>query len=203
MRANIAIRRVFVWLHHWVGLAMTGFLVLVGLTGSLLAFNNELERLISPQLFATSRPDATLLDLGALAARAENMVPEAQVQVVSLTASDQAVAQMMPRTNPATEKPYQPNFDQLFLDPGTGEELGRRMNGDITQGWINFMPFIYDLHWRLALGTTGFWILGIAALAWTIGCFIGFYLTLPVAIENFWVRWKPGWLVKWRAGLPG
>ena len=200
MRANIAIRRVFVWLHRWVGLAMTGFLVLVGLTGSLLAFNNELERLISPQLFATSRPDATPLDLGALAARAENMVPEAQVQGVSLTASDQAVAQMMPRTNPATEKPYQLNFDQLFLDPGTGEELGRRMNGDITQGWINFMPFIYDLHWRLALGTTGFWILGIAALAWTIDCFIGFYLTLPVAIENFWARWKPGWLVKWRAG---
>ncbi len=92
------------------------------------------------------------------------------------------------------------DFDQLFLDPWTGDELGRRMNGDSRKGGSICMPFIYDLHWRLALGTTGFWILGIAALAWTIDCFIGFYLTLPVAIENFWTRWKPAWLIKWRAG---
>lgn len=194
------IRRVFVWLHRWAGLAMTGFLVIVGLTGSLLAFNSELERLINPQLFAAPRPGVEPLGLGELAERAETIAPKARVEMLIRSAPDQIVAHMTPRTDPATEKPYQPNFDQLFLDPWTGNELGRRMNANITQGWINFMPFIYDLHWRLALGTAGFWILGIVAVAWTIDCFVGFYLTLPVAIEKFWQRWKPAWLIKWKAG---
>ena len=200
MRANIAIRRVFVWLHRWVGLLLAGFLIVVGLTGSLITFNSELERLVSPQLFAPSRPGFTHLDLGTLAARAESLAPEARVEGVSFTAPDQAVAQVVPRANPATGHPFALGFDQLFLNPWTGEELGRRMNGDLSQGLINLMPFIYDLHWRLALGTAGFWILGIMAVAWTIDCFVGFYLTLPVAIENFWERWKPAWLIKWRAG---
>lgn len=194
------IRRVFVWLHRWTGLLLAGFLVLVGLTGSLLAFNSELERLISPQLFAASRPGAAPLDLATLAERAEALVPQARVESVTISAPDQITVRMTPRKDSATEKPHQLNFDQLFLDPWTGMELGRRMNTDITQGWINFMPFIYDLHWRLALGAAGFWILGIVAVAWTIDCFVGFYLTLPVAVEKFWQRWKPAWLIKWRAG---
>ena len=41
-----------VWLHRWVGLLIAAFLVLVGLTGSLLAFNTELERAFAPRLFA-------------------------------------------------------------------------------------------------------------------------------------------------------
>jgi uncharacterized iron-regulated membrane protein len=58
------------------------------------------------------------------------------------------------------------------------------------------MPFIDSLHYKLALGTTGFWVLGIVALVWTIDCFIGFYLTLPARLGRFWQRWKPAWLVK-------
>ena len=89
---------------------------------------------------------------------------------------------------------------RLFLDPWSGEELGRRRPGDLSQGLINLMPFLLELHYTLALGGTGFQILGIVALVWTIDCFIGFYLTLPVSTGAFWRRWKPSWLVKWRAG---
>ena len=41
------LRQVFVFIHRWAGLAMTVFLILVGLTGSLLAFNNELEHVFA------------------------------------------------------------------------------------------------------------------------------------------------------------
>ena len=56
------IRRYFIWQHRWTGLLMASFLFVVGLTGSLLAFNSELERLISPQLFATPRPGVARLN---------------------------------------------------------------------------------------------------------------------------------------------
>jgi hypothetical protein len=47
---------ILVWAYRWVGLAIAGFPVVVGLTGSLLAFNVEFERFFAPQLFARSPP---------------------------------------------------------------------------------------------------------------------------------------------------
>ena len=41
------IRRTLNVIHRWTGLLMAGFLVIVGLTGSLLAFNSELEHLVT------------------------------------------------------------------------------------------------------------------------------------------------------------
>ena len=50
------IRGVFVLLHRWTGLVMAGFLAVIGLTGSVLAYNTELERVFAPQLLAHPRP---------------------------------------------------------------------------------------------------------------------------------------------------
>ena len=38
------------------------------------------------------------------------------------------------------------------------------------------------------------------ALAWTVDCFVGLYLTLPVTLARFLAHWKIAWLIKWRAG---
>ncbi len=52
-------RRVFVFLHRYFGLAMALFLVIEGLTGSLLAFNSDLTILFDPRLAAQKpSPDA-------------------------------------------------------------------------------------------------------------------------------------------------
>ena len=99
----------------------------------------------------------------------------------------------------------------MIVDPYSGEELGRRQFGAISQGMINFMPFIYKLHYNLALDSAGMRVLGICALIWTIDCFAGFYLTWPQqrktrisAIDtsreavnrNWWQRWQPTWKVR-------
>ncbi len=194
------VRHFFVFIHRWAGLLMTVFLILVGLTGSLLAFKSDLERLICPRIYATPRPGVPPLDLATLAERAEGLVPQGRVVTVYLVESDQALVVFDPREDPATGKPYELDFGQLFVDPWSGEELGRRQFGDLSQGLINLMPFIWTLHYTLALGAPGLWVLGIVALVWTIDCFIGFYLTLPVSSGAFWRRWKPAWLVKRKAG---
>lgn len=191
-------RRIFVWMHRWAGLLMAGFLILVGITGSLLAFNSELERLISPQLYAAPRPGAVPLDAATLAERAEALIPQARARSVSFAGSDQVLVTIGPRKESEGE-PDTLGFNQLFLDPYTGEELGRRTWGDISQGWINLMPFIYKVHFELALSMTGIWILGIVALVWTLDCFVGFYLTLPAGNREFWRHWKHAWLIKWNA----
>jgi uncharacterized iron-regulated membrane protein len=180
---------------------MAGFLILVGVTGSLLAFYSELDHLIAPEIYATPRPGAEPLDLATLAERAEAQVPRGRVRNVWLWYPDQVLVGMTGRTDPVTGKPTDLGFGQLLLDPWTGNELGRRYWGDLSQGTINLMPFIYTLHYALALDTTGIWILGIVALAWTLDCFVGVYLTLPAGSHHFWRRWKPSWLVKRGAGV--
>ncbi len=179
---------------------MTLFLVIVGLTGSLLAFNSELERLISPQFYAAERPDAPMLDLATLAERAEALAPMARARSVSLAEPGQAMVWMIPRADPTGAEPKELGFNQLFLDPWTGAELGRRSWAELSEGWTNLMPFIYKLHFELALGMPGVWILGVVALVWTIDCFVGFYLTLPAGGALFWRRWGPAWLIRFRGG---
>jgi uncharacterized iron-regulated membrane protein len=191
-RKEETMRRFFVWLHRWVGLAMAAFLIVVGLTGSLLAFNDELERVFAPQLFATPRPGAPL-PLAELAERAQAFAPGGAVGRVAYEAPDQVLVEFLTRETSA-------DFDQLFLDPWTGAELGRRKRGDLSQGLVNLMPFVYSLHWSLAAGSTGSLILGVIAIAWTIDCFVGFYLTLPPSTRGFWRKWRPAWLVKRGAG---
>jgi uncharacterized iron-regulated membrane protein len=87
------------------------------------------------------------------------------------------------------------------MDPWTGAELGRRRRGDLSQGRLNLMPFIYELHWRLVVDSAGQWLMGITALVWSLDCFNGFYLTLPVSLLGFWRRWRLAWQVKRRAGF--
>ena len=47
------IRRYFIWQHRWAGLLMTGFLIVAGLTGTILAFDSEINQWLIPEL--TSR----------------------------------------------------------------------------------------------------------------------------------------------------
>jgi len=189
-------RRVCVLVHRWCGLAMTVFLVVVGLTGSLLAFNTELERVCAPQLFAPARPGQPRLDLATLAERAQALVPRGRVQSVSLTEPDQISVWFVPRTDPSTGRDHELGFTEFFVDPWSGAELGRRNRGDLSQGLVNLMPFVYELHWTLAAGSVGQWVLGVVALIWTLDCVVGWYLTLPISWSSFWRRWRPAWLVK-------
>lgn len=211
------IRPFWVIFHRYVGLAMTVFLIIIGSTGSLLAFYNELEHLLNPQ-FSAPASKLPRLSPSVLQAQAERMVPQGKINSIWLE-HDAVQLDVMPRVDPITGKAYSLNFNQLILNPYTGEELGRRTWGAISEGWVNLMPFVYKLHFSLALDEMGGWILGITALVWTLDCFVGFYLTLPAAKKSsdplakregnssggytmsrrsFWQRWRPAWLIKWR-----
>lgn len=205
-------RRYWVLIHRWGGLAMAGLLLVVGITGSLLAFYPELERLINPR-FYTTRSACEPLGLGELAVTAAALVPDGQVNGMLLEANQGATLVLLgPRSGVAPL-----SFDNLFLDSCTGEELARRHFGSIADGWINFMSFVYQLHYALAVGSTGILVLGICALLWTIDCFVSAYLTIParkrkprlpappLSTRNssecrlWWQRWKPAWKIRWGA----
>ncbi len=182
------IRRYAVIAHRWVGLGLALFLIIEGLTGSLLAFNVQLTRLLDPALFVTPPSSGTPLDFATLADRARAIAPHAHLDYFARVRRDQVVLRMHGDST----------FKYLVLDPWTGRELGRLTNDFHAPGLVeNIMPVVYSLHTSLAMGPVGAWILSLVALVWTIDCFVGFYLTLPAGVTNFWRRWKASWGIKW------
>ena len=206
-------RAFWVKLHRWAGLAMAGFLVIVGLTGSLLAFYPELERLMHPHWYPDRDP-STWLGAGGLAERLETAEPWLRVTQVSVQGFDGATsAWVEPRLDPMTRGPFELGYDYVVLDPTTGTVLDRIQWGTLRQGWTGLMSFVYALHYALALDMPGVWVLGICALVWTVDCFVGLYLTFPTRRpqaggvhtgegqggRSWWQRWQPAWMVKWTA----
>lgn len=191
-------RSFWVWLHRWAGLAMAGFLILVGLTGSLLAFWLELNHWLTPELYPAPRPGIEL-DMATLARRAETIVPQARTTTVYVGYPGSAMIGMEAREGAPLD------FGFIHLDPISGKELGRATWGGLPHSLNDVMPFVYNLHMYLAMSGVGDWILGFVALIWTIDCFVSLYLTLPLAHrhggKSYLARWKPAWLVKIRGSF--
>ena len=206
-------RSFWVWLHRWAGLAMAGFLIVVGLTGSVLAFREEIDTWLNPELLTVAKRDAPLLDPVILREKAAALHPGALIDTVPLRREpDRAVAFTLA---PGVGH-FMSNFIQVYLDPYTGEKLGERVlwSGP-TLARQDIVSFLYRLHFSLSLpwstGSLGGYILGVTALVWTIDCFVSFYLTFPLnrskggearASRKSWAqRWKPAWLIKWSGGF--
>lgn len=201
-------RATWVVVHRWAGLTLALFLAVAGLTGSLLPWIEELEAATAPELHNSrwiGTPDPLRVREEVLA-----RYPGAALDFLPLSVEPGKALRLHlhwldPKTGLEREHgPGVPEWDDLFLNPVTGEEQGRREWGNIGQGTKNLMPFLYRLHYSLALGTIGTLAFGLAALIWTVDCFVGFYLTLPPktpkpARTPLFDRWRPSWRVRWNS----
>ena len=191
-------------MHRYVGLAMAVFLVVAGVTGSFLAFYHELDVALNPELFRAPIPaqDASLLDPFSLRARAESQLPggfRIRSVVLDARAGESVEFRAIPPDG-FVEGTFDENY---FFSPHTGEMMGSRDWGNLSQGRRNIMPFLLRLHYALALGDIGAALFGIVALLWTLDCFVGAYLTFPSprashgpSRRTWLARWKPSWLVR-------
>ncbi|MDF3822632.1 PepSY-associated TM helix domain-containing protein [Leptospira sp. 96542] len=200
------IRRLhFVLLHRYVGLLIALFLVIASVTGGLLAFKDELDAWLAPQLFvAASTPDAPLLDPFDLRQKvAQQVAPKGRVDAVvfNLKAGYTARFPIAPNPDPETGKFYELDYDEVFVDPHTGQIQGRRARDAISLRPGQLMPLVFQIHHSLALpGVWGTLLLGVVSLLWTLDCFVGAYLTLPKG-RPWMPKWKQAWLIKWHAGV--
>ena len=215
-------RTAFVVVHRWAGLFIAGFLFLTGLTGAVISWDHELDEWLNPHLTA-ARASGPARDALALAAEIEERHPEVEVTFAPLGAEPGHTLALWvePRVNPTTGRLYEPGFNQVFVDPASGEEMGKREWGAVWPVTSeNFVSFLYKLHFSLHLPEMGgidrwgIWLLGVVALVWTLDCLTGVVLTLPsrrrakpvedeAAAEEqaptargFWQRWRPSWRVR-------
>jgi uncharacterized iron-regulated membrane protein len=192
-------------MHRYAGLLMAGFLIVAGVTGSVLAWKDELEGAMLPAVFrvAPPAPGAAPLDALLLRETVAARFPQAQPSYAPLSAPPGR--SMVFYLRQSGDAPLA--SDEVFVDPYTGAVLGQRRWGDIGQGAINLLPFIERLHYALALGDTGLLIFGLVAIVWTVDCFIGAMLTFPARLKKrtpaskpWLLRWRPSWLLRRHGG---
>lgn len=212
-------RLIFGRLHRWAGLLTAAFLLFSGVTGAVISWDHEIDETINAKLFHAPATGPAIPAIE-LAKQIEQRDPRARVVYFPMAEEPghSLAFFVMPRIDPATSKRYALDYNQVFVDPATGAELGRRYWGAV---WPvtreTFVSFLYKLHYTMHIPE--FWgsdrwgmrLLGIIAIIWTIDCFVGFYLTLPArrllragqapAVrrelgKGFWARWAPAWKIK-------
>ena len=194
------LHRGLTWLHRWTGLVLALFLILLGLTGSLLAFRNRIDRWLNPGFHVRPHPGQSMMPLAAIAEHAEAALPHARVGFFTVD-SDQALVHMMGRIDSATGAPWPMPEHPVAFDPYTGERLRAGPVTDPDRQPIELMDFIYALHTSLATRTTWGWtFVGVIALLWTLDSFVAAVVTLPRSAGPFWPRWRQAWTIKLGAG---
>lgn len=213
------LRQLLVKVHRWAGLCIAAFLVVAGLTGAVISWDHELDGILNPHLIEASG-EAFNVDPFAAAARIEKADPRARATYLPLVVEPGHSLSIFvsPRINPKTGDHFELGYNQVFVDPATGRELGRREWGAVWPVTSEtLVSFLYVLHYSLhipeiwGIDDWGLWLMGAVAIVWMLDAFVGFYLTLPVrrpprpdraapverVLSRGWrVRWAPAWRLK-------
>ena len=86
--------------------------------------------------------------------------------------------------------------DVFYLDPVSGEEVGKRLWAACCFQPANLVPWVLEFHHNLTLpGNWGLYLMGGVAMFWFLDCFVGAWLTLPRG-RPFWSKWATAWKIK-------
>lgn len=224
---EVIVRAFWTLVHRYAGLTIAGFLFLSGVTGAIISWDHELDDLLNPHLMTAESAGSAQSSL-ALAQQIEARYPQVRVSFVPLhpEVGESLSFGIDARVDPTTKKLFEPGFNQVFIDPVSGAELGKREWGavwPITKETL--VSFLYRLHYTLhipemwGIDYWGLWLMGGIAMIWMFDSFVGFYLTLPIRRRNavrpsddiaddrpvpvgksWWQRWQPAWKVRWSGG---
>ena len=178
-------RSALVLLHRWFGLATALFLFIAGLTGAVISWDHELDAWLNPALYQ-SASEGVPQDALALAKQVERADPHAQVTFVPLhiEAGHAQQLSVAPRRDSVTGALFDLDYNQISLDPVTGEVQGKRFWGAISLARENLLPFLYKLHYSMHIPDwsgveLGIWFMGLIGIVWVFDCLVALYLSFP------------------------
>jgi len=185
-------------IHRWAGLLTALFLGISGLTGAVISWDHELDEWLNVELFDVqdSGPPLPYLDL---AARIEAADPRVRVSFMPLQAEPgrSLLFGVQLRVDPGTGKLHTLDYNQVFIDPTTGRELGRRDWGAVALDREHLLPFLYKLHYTMHIpefagnNRWGLWFMGGIAIIWLLDCFVALTIAFPDR-----ARWKKSFAIR-------
>jgi uncharacterized iron-regulated membrane protein len=155
------VRRLILNVHLFAALIAGAFMVILGVTGSIMEFEPELDRFLHPQL-SYIKPGARVLSL--------NEIGEA----VSRRFDGEPVVAYLPSVSPSLSSQVLLPSGIAYVNQYTGEVLGERARGQ------TFLGYVRALHVRLASGDFGRNILKWSGIAMLLSLASGLYLWWPI-----------------------
>jgi uncharacterized iron-regulated membrane protein len=152
-------RRTILRLHLIVALAAGAFLVVLGATGCVMAFEDELDRLLNRGLFEV-QPGPAPLPVAAVQAALAKAYPDGHFNGLRIP------------TAPGEAYQAQQRSLQVFIDGYRGTVIGTRATPTVLQR-------IHQFHTSLAMGTAGHVAVGCAAAALLLLVVSGIHLWWP------------------------
>lgn len=168
-------RKLIFNLHLYLALAAAAFVILMGLTGSIMAFEQEIDRLLHRKL-AYVTPGAHALSLTEIGAIVAKSFPGERIQAYFPSAAPDLSCYVFLGKSGA-----------VYLNPYTGQVLGVRPNK------LEFLDYVHQLHIRLAWqrpSDPGKKIMSWAGVAMLLLLLSGLFLWWP--LKRFRVRRASG-----------
>jgi uncharacterized iron-regulated membrane protein len=175
-------RRWLFLIHLWIGLVLGPVVGVIGLTGAIVVFRYELNRLTTPGT-AYVQPQATRLTIDELTARVQAAEPANRLLQVGWGEAGPDNAWNFRATSPQGHRIHS------FINQYTGEITGR---DDYHDKW---MQWFFDLHAYLLAGDTGEFLNGFVGLSAVILSLTGLVVWWPGT-----GHWRFGFTYLWGAG---
>lgn len=186
-------------LHRWLGLFTAVFLCISGLTGALIAWDHEIDAMLSPSFYYAevehpNRPQWSTLEL---ANKLEAEHPDLKVSYMNLAVRSGEAHSLF--VVPSNGVDGSLGFNQVAMNSYSGDVQGKRQWGEASLALDHLMPFIYKLHYSLhipALGgfDIGILFMGIIGMVWLLDCFIALSISFPSISQ-----WRKSFKFRWRA----
>ncbi len=171
---KLTLRKVLLKLHLYISLVFGGFLVLAGLTGSLLVFGHELDEWLNADIMhvAAAGQRRPLLELISIADQASPFKSSASSLVLPKTPQNVLIVRYKVHQH-ENMSGHNHQLHEVMVNPYSGQVLGDRDRN------AALIPYITQLHYKLLADDIGKIIMGITALLTMILSITGIYLWWP------------------------
>lgn len=184
------VRKALYWVHLYAGLTIGLLVTVIGLTGSLVVFQPEIDRFLNPALYRVPSGEVTVsADRALAAARAAHAYGPARFAVMRPPSAAGDTYEFLLKEGFAHD--HGP-FVKVHVDPRTGEVLGNRVSEDTLVGKL------IGLHVHLLVGEEhgpGQTIVGLGGVVLLVFGLTGLVLWWPGLRRlptGFRVAWKGG-----------
>ena len=174
-------RKLWLKVHLYLGLFAGAVFVIIGLTGSLLAFEYPLDEALNADLMTVSAYDnKTIMPLDDIVAAGLKAVPtNGTVLNIDFPRHEQLAYALwfeQPSGNPNF-----PTRHQIFINPYTAQVTGQRLLIDFDHIWRDpFKDFILRLHYTMCLGESGMTIVGFIGIGLLFSLLTGLIVWWPL-----------------------
>ncbi len=181
----MSLKTVFRW-HLWLGLISGLFMFLVGMTGAVAVFIEEIDWLVTPGLRVAAPAGAGRADAAAVVAAVRTAYPDGRITSLRLSERPRFAHTV------SVQRPRPHRGAEVFVDPVTAEITGTRtVSGGYTSSVRNF---IRQSHVRLLMGLWGRVFVGVLGVVLVLSCITGLW------VYRGWIKKMFQWHLtgKWR-----